>query len=206
MVSQDASAVDGKLRGIASYGRCYDERTDRLAASLAKTGKGPLMGAKADFRNFESVIAAFTAKALAPTPDPVKSAYAALYEKQFRYAFYQDFEPKAPGALAATKNQVPHPTAEPTPAPPAPKPAASAASNAKPGAEPKPVDETTLAKNAFGELLRTMEDDRLHEIHAAFGEILGEHKASPATQLAVYRYAIFVLEPPTATPFSPPPF
>src|SRR5271156_6484285 len=40
-------AVDnpsGILRAIAAYGKCYDERTNHLAASLGKSGKGPLMG------------------------------------------------------------------------------------------------------------------------------------------------------------------
>jgi len=210
VASADAGSPDAKLRGIASYGRCYDARTDRLAASLAKSGKGPLMGARGNFRDFEAAINNFTMKAIDPAApaDPVKSAYAALYEKQFRYEFYQSYEPKPASAPAAAKKPVAQ-TAAPPPTPPAPptaKPPAGAASNARPGAEPKDVDEMTLAKNRFGELLRVMPDDRLHEVHEAFGEILGLHQADRATQLAVYHYAIFVLEPPSTTLFSPPPF
>ena len=43
----------------------------------------------------------------------------------------------------------------------------------------------------------------MHELHRAFGEVIGPHHISEATRLAVYRYAIFILEPPSATPFSP---
>src|SRR5690348_11539006 len=53
IIAMDESTVDGNLRGIRVYGNCYDQRTDRLAASLAKTGKGPLMGARGNFRDFE---------------------------------------------------------------------------------------------------------------------------------------------------------
>src|SRR3984957_8489654 len=53
ITSIDASTADGNLRGIRVYGACYDQRTDHLAASLAKTGKGPLMGVRGNFRDFE---------------------------------------------------------------------------------------------------------------------------------------------------------
>jgi hypothetical protein len=206
IVNADASSADAKLRGIASYDRCYDSRTDRLAASLAKTGKGPLTGARDDFRDFEAAITDFTTKALAPNPDPVKEAYAALYEKQFRYAFYQSYASKSTSAPGTAKKALALSASAPKTAPPAPISPPPVASNAQPGEEPKDVDEMTLAKNRFGELLRPMPDDRLHEIHEAFGEILGMHHADPATQLAVYCYAIFVLEPSSEAPFSPPPF
>ncbi len=104
ITSIDASTADGNLRGIRVYGTCYDQRTDRLAASLAKTGKGPLMGARGNFRDFEQSLQNFTKKALAesePPADAVKSAYAALYEKQFRYAFYQSYDQQAAKPPAA---------------------------------------------------------------------------------------------------------
>ncbi len=85
------------VEAIAAFGKCYDARTDRLAASLAKAGKGPLMGARGDFGDFEQAVKDFSAKALAvsqPPADAVKIAYANLYEKQFRYAFYQGYESK----------------------------------------------------------------------------------------------------------------
>ena len=41
------------LRAIASYGKCYEERTNHLAATLGKSGKGPLMGANGNFRDFQ---------------------------------------------------------------------------------------------------------------------------------------------------------
>ncbi len=46
----------------------------------------------------------------------------------------------------------------------------------------------------------------MHSLHAAFGDILGGYATTPATQLLVYRYAIFLLEQPGSAPFSSPPF
>src|ERR1700756_4367501 len=41
------------IRAITAYGKCYDARTGRLASALAKSGKGPLMGARGNFGDFE---------------------------------------------------------------------------------------------------------------------------------------------------------
>jgi len=49
-------------------------------------------------------------------------------------------------------------------------------------------------------------EEKIHEIHAAFGKVLAGTEGNNETKLAVYRYAIFVLEPPSAEPYSPPPF
>src|SRR5579862_8407074 len=64
VVAIDDSNVDGQLRGIHRYGACYDARTERLAASLGRQGKGPLMGARGNFGDFESALKNFMAKAL----------------------------------------------------------------------------------------------------------------------------------------------
>jgi hypothetical protein len=209
------SSEDGQLRGIRIYGDCYDARTKRLAAALGKSGKGPLMGARGDFKDFESAIKDFTAKALAattPPADALKSAYASLYEKQFRYAFFQSYEPKIASASDAASKTAPHANAAPT----APKHPAPASSDASSKTAPSDADDMTKVKNRFGELLEALPDDKLHALHAAFGNILGLHPTSSATQLALYRYAIFLLEPftsqnsldskPLAKPFSSPPF
>ncbi len=82
------------LQAISTYGKCYEARTTRLAASLAKSGKGPLMGARGNFGDFDRALTDFTAKALAATDPPAdaqKKAYAALYAKQFRYLFYEAY-------------------------------------------------------------------------------------------------------------------
>lgn len=208
----------GLLRAIAAYGKCYDTRTDRLAASLAKSGKGPLMGARGNFRDFDQALQSFTKKALAESQSPadaVKSAYAALYEKQFRYAFYQSYDQPAvkpaPSASAATALPSPKPATQPSAE-------ADAPAIATPPAK-KEVDPVTLAKNHFGELLSDLPDNRMHDIHAAFGQILVLNSVGASMQLAIYRYAIFLLEPPATQPpppqahasnanqpFAPPPF
>lgn len=214
-VGNAESTEDRQLRGIRVYGACYDARTDRLAASLAKTGKGPLMGARGDFQDFEKSIQDFTAKALAavdPPAGPVKSAYAALYEKQFRYAFYQQYVQKTAKPAVVTNKASPSSSTPPA----APKAPGAEPSSSPPETAPIEVDDMNKAKNRFGELLGLLPDDKRHDLHSAFGEILGLHSANNATQLAVYRYAISMLEPPPgsisrasrgpAKPFAPPPF
>jgi hypothetical protein len=68
------------------------------------------------------------------------------------------------------------------------------------------MDEVTKAKNRFGELLGALPDEKLHELHAAFGRVLGLHEVDAATRLAVYRYAVFLLEPSSKEGSYPPPF
>jgi hypothetical protein len=89
---------EAELRAIAAYGKCYDERTARLAASLARRGIGPKKAALANLADLEQKLSDFTAKALADTDPPagnVRAAYAALYQKQFQYEFYESYEEKA---------------------------------------------------------------------------------------------------------------
>lgn len=207
IVAIDDSNVDGQLRGIRRYGACYDARTDALATSLARIGKGPTRTARADFAAFETALKDFTAKAFAdapPQPASQKVTYAGLYEKQFRYLFYQEYQAKtvrvAKPAIPAVKPAYPA-----TPAPPA----ASSRAATPPSAEERArsdADPVTLAKNRFGKLLELLPDDKMHELHRAFGDVIGPHTISEPMRLAVYRYAIFILEPPSATPFAPPPF
>jgi hypothetical protein len=215
MVAIDDSNVDGQLRGIGRYGACYDARTDALAASLARSGKGPAKAARADFAAFESALKDFTAKALeaealtTPLPPvaPVKTAYAALYERQFRYEFYKEYEAKT---MKAAKPATPPAKSPASAAAPTTTPALVVAGPAKPArAEERArsdADPVTQAKNQFGKLLEVLPDDKMHELHRAFGDVIGPHQISETTRLAVYRYAIFLLEPPSVTPPSQPPF
>lgn len=164
------------LRGIASYGECYDERTNRLAATLGKSGKGPLMGTNGNFRDFQKALDDFTMKALAAThkdPGTPSAAFAALYEKQFRYEFYQSFAQKDFLSRSLT---------------------------------PEEFDELPKAKNRFGEVLGLLPDSTLHPVHAAFRQIFDPAPVTNLTKLELYRFAIFALAPAKDKPFSPPPF
>ncbi|MGD1209939.1 MAG: hypothetical protein ABR973_01105 [Candidatus Acidiferrales bacterium] len=201
----------GVLRAIAVYGKCYDARTDSLAAALARSAKGPNKAARADFAAFETALKDFAAKALADAAAPgdeQKKTYAALYEKQFRYEFYHEYEAKIPNAVrpspAATKPSAPAAT------PPVradwPPPADSARAAAAQEQARSDADPMTMAKNHFGKLLDALPDDKMHELHKAFGEVVGPYSISEEMRLAVYRYAIFLLESPSATPSAPPPF
>jgi hypothetical protein len=201
------------IRAITAYGKCYDVRTDQLAASLGRSGKGPLMGARGDFGDLENAIKSFATKAVVesqPPADAVKKAYAALYEKQFRYQFYESYVPK-PAAASSPKTDD---TASTAPSASAgggaavDTAAAAEAKAAKDEADQKKsdADPVTQAKNHFGGLLGELPDTNEHDLHSAFGEILGPNAASPRIQLLVYRYAIFLLEPAGKAPFSPPPF
>jgi hypothetical protein len=78
--------------------------------------------------------------------------------------------------------------------------------NLQPPLSPAEDLQFTKAKNRFGELLGLLPDAKAHQVHAAFGEIVGLHPVSMANKLAVYRYAIFILEPPSGKPFASPPF
>jgi hypothetical protein len=199
--SAESSDSQTTLRAIAAYGKCYDARTDRLAASLGRTGKGPLMGVRGNFRDFETALETFTATALSmaqPPADAVKTAYAALYEKQFRYAFYQSYQQKPVKELPpAAKDAKPAaPGAETT----------AAATTGQPPAATRITDPMTLAKNRFGDFLAALQDDKRREVHLAFGEIFEKGPIADQWKLEIYRYAIFVLESPKDKPFSPPPF
>jgi len=195
---EEGGAPEATVRAIHVYGQCYDARTDRLAASLARSGRGPLMGARGNFRDLEQAIKEFASAALAASNssgDAVKLAYASLYQRQFRYEFYSSYQPKNPKAE-------PEPAKKPvTPAPPA-----GAAQPVTQPAEPPQVSEMTKAKNRFGELLDALPVDQMRDIHRAFGKIFAGGPVSDEMKLAIYRYAIFCLEPPIAPPFAPPPF
>lgn len=207
-----ASSEQKTVRAIAAYGKCYDARTDRLAASLAKSSAGPLMGARANLRDLQQALDAFTSKALAatdPPADAAKTAYAQLYEKQFRYEFLQSYEkPSAKSPGTATKG-APAAASWKQPANSGATASSASANATTPASEPNAPGEknpVTMAKNHFGELLDALPEDKEHQLHAAFGDIVGRSQISEAMRLEIYRYAIFLLEAPSATPFSPPPF
>lgn len=172
-------AVDnpsGILRAIAVYGKCYDERTNHLVSSLGKMGKGPLMGANGNFRDFQKALDDFTVRALAAThkePGTQPAAYATLYEKHFRYQFYQSY---------AQKDLLSRPLT------------------------PEESDELAKAKNRFAEVLGLLPDETLHPVHTAFRQIFDAAPVSDLTKLELYRYAIFILAPQKDKPSSPPPF
>ena len=173
--SNNAAGVP-TVRAITVYGKCYEARTSQVAASLGKSGRGPLMGALGNFRDFQQALDDFTVKALAASskaPGTQEAAYAALYEKQFRYEFYQKY------ALRLSENR--------------PLTAEEAAEYSK-------------AKNRFGEFLGLLPEDQAHIIHAAFSHIFDSGPVSDVTKLELYRFAISVLESPKDKPFSAPPF
>jgi hypothetical protein len=205
-----SSDQDKSLRAIAAYGKCYDARTDRIAASLGRRGAGPMMGGRAAFRDFEQSLKKFETQALTmsdPPANDAKKAYAALYEKQFRYAFFKSAE-EATEKPAPTKTTASTKSAAKRPAP-ANANRATNNTNAPPNNDTSAapdVDEITKAKNRFGELLDALTDDQMHALHSAFGDIVSGGELNGITRLAIYQYAIFLLEPASAQPFSPPPF
>jgi hypothetical protein len=171
-----STSADDTIAAINTYAKCYDARSSHLAASLGKAGKGPLMGASGNFRDFQAALKDFSAKALAdtiPPADPVKTAYASLYALQFRYEFLQGY---------ATKKDAQSGTLT-----------------------PDQDDEMAKAKNRFGELLGLLKMAQFHEVHLAFSKVL-DSQINDVTKLEVYRYGIFLLARPGEKPFSPPPF
>ena len=169
---------ENTVRAIAVYRDCYEARTDRLAASLGKapggTPPGAVASAVANFRTLDSAVKIFVAKALAstdPPADAVKSAYAALYEKQFRYDFYRTFEQKT----------------------------------LPPASSPEELEAVGEAKTEFGKQLNALPADKMRDVHAAFSRIF-DTSVSDSAKLVLYRFAIFCLEKPSATPYSRAPF
>lgn len=174
--SDHSTSPNDTIAAINTYAKCYDARSNRLAASLGKAGKGPLMGANGNFRDFQAALKDFSAKALAdtnPPADPVRTAYAALYALQFRYEFLESYSRKKDAQSGALT--------------------------------PDQDDEMAKAKNRFGELLGLLKMDQFHEVHSAFSKVL-DSQISDVTKLEVYRYGIFLLARPGEKPFSPPPF
>jgi hypothetical protein len=174
-IAKKSGDTQSKLRAVAAYGKCYDARTDQLAATLAKSGTGPLTKANENFHDFDQAVTNFVAKGLAitdPPADELKSAYAALYEKQFRYEF-----------LRARRQKISHPNP----------------------LTPEELEETGNAKTQFGQELDALPIDKMRELHAAFSKMF-DAPLSDSMKLQIYRFAIFVLEPPSAKPFAPPPF
>jgi hypothetical protein len=225
------SAQDGPLRGIRKYGTCYDARTDALALSLARSGKGPSKAARDEFASFEKDLQDFTEKALAaaaaphpeaeasfkPLPPGVsKAAYASLYEKEFRYEFYQEYraktarpvkavasmsKPTTTGAGSSTNAAAAGPTGASATAANSSRHEATAEERAQSDADP-----VTQAKNKFGKILEVLPDDQMHEIHRAFSEVIGRHSISESMRLSTYNYAIYILQAAGAAPAEPPPF
>jgi hypothetical protein len=174
--SAKTNGSSGTLRAIAAYEKCYVARTTFLAAALGKSGRGPLMGASGNFRDFQSALDDFSAKALAAAnkqTGSTEAAYAQLYEKQFRYEFYRNYSQKNSQSHQLT---------------------------------PEESEQYSKAKNRFGELLGLLPDETAHAVHAAFSTIFSGAPVDDLTKLEVYRYAIFLLESPKDKPFSPPPF
>jgi hypothetical protein len=213
------------IRAIGVYGKCYDARTNHLAAALGRAGKGPLMGARGDFGDFEKALKDFEAAALAnvqPPASEAKKAYAALYEKQFRYEFYLSYTPAAQAHTAPPSSAKQSSSSATTKsAPPASKAGPGESSSVRPSEEkstsaaeevggPTSADDTdeqfTKAKNRFGQLLEALPEDNARAIHSAFGNMLGGYEVGQETRLNVYLYAIYLLEPESAKPFAAPPF
>lgn len=213
------------IRAIAAFGKCYDARTNHLAATLGRAGKGPLMGARGDFGDFEDALKNFEAAALEnvqPPASEMKKAYAGLYEKQFRYAFYVSYTPAAhPAATPAPSAKQSSSSTTTKSAPPASKAGAAESSSVRPdGAKPPSAadevggetsandtaEDFTKAKNRFGQLLEALPEDNARSVHSALGSLLGAYEVSQETRLNVYLYAIYLLEPESAKPFAPPPF
>jgi hypothetical protein len=141
-VAAHSSSQDDTLKAIDIYSKCYEARTNRLTATLNKSGKGPLMGANGNFRDFQAALKSFTTKALAdtvPPGDALRTAYASLYALQFRYEFLERYAHPDPNASTLTADQ---------------------------------ADEMSKAKNRFGELLGLLKTDQFHEVHSAFSDVL----------------------------------
>ena len=212
----DASPEQAKtVRAITLYGKCYDARTDRLAAALGRKGCRPA-DKRARVPPIEPALQNFTAKALAANDPPVnalKSAYATLYEKRFRYEFYEAYENRvAKPAVAKTvtgKSSAAKPAEAKSPASATPNdaaaPKAETASAGNSQQTAAPPDPMTAAKNRFGELLDALPDDKMHALHSIrrYRQPRRDERRNGTCRLSL---CDFLAGPENAEPFSPPPF
>ena len=123
-----------------------------------------------------------------PPADALKSAYAQLYEKQFRYEFYQSYEKppaKSPAAPAA-KNPPASPAAAANSS--AVPPSATSAANATASNAPGDANPVSMAKNHFGELLDALPEEKEHSSTPP-SATYGRSQITEAMRLEIYRYA-----------------
>jgi len=78
-------------KALSQYGNCVDQDTQQLHTTMLKTNNYPLMGANGDFQDFSAALNNFTEIALKLKQDKILSAYAHLYQKQFKLLFYADY-------------------------------------------------------------------------------------------------------------------
>ncbi len=114
--------------------------------------------------------------------------------------------PPAPAPQRMPLAGVPEVIPGATVATPTPPTAATPAKAADAVPAPKEFDPFTKAKNHFGELLGMLPEDKIHEVHSAFGKLFGGNPVSEDLKVDVYEYAIFLLERPSDQKFAPPPF
>jgi hypothetical protein len=176
--SARGATPEATVRAVHVYGQCYDARTDRLAVSLGKSGRGPRMVARKEFTKLEEALNDFSEKALAATDPPadmVKTAEAELYKKHFRYLFYGDY------VEHLSHDEIFSATSE-------------------------DAGDIGKAKNHFGELLDTLPGDKLRQVHEAFAIVLNQAAFGKNMKLQIYLYAIYCVDPSSAAPLSHPPF
>jgi hypothetical protein len=164
-------------QGLAIFGDCYDKRTDDLAASLTKSGKGPLMGGLGNLQDMQTDLQNFTTQALAATASDgtysrIRAAYAMLYQKQFRYLFYAGYmSPDTEVPVASDPQQL------------------------------------NQAKERLGELISQYKGKQGENLQDAFDTFrTSAIEGCGIPELQVYEYAISILQSPSDPPFSRPPF
>lgn len=86
-----------KVKAILRYEHCFNEALKTRKVVLDRSGKGPLMGAMGNYRDFQNALKDFThiaIRACGQSGDRVRiqRAYAYLYQLRFQDLFYRQFE------------------------------------------------------------------------------------------------------------------
>lgn len=162
---------------IKLYSDCYTSKINVLSNWLAKSGRGPLMGANGDFHDMENALNTFTKTALAATAgggsyDAIKAAYAYLYALQFSYDFYEQYV---------------HPE--------------------KNIHDDDHSSDVLKANSYLQDSIDKLPENRREGVQASFYAFeTAAVRVNGLSILKVYQYAIFILQSPEDQPYSPPPF
>jgi hypothetical protein len=181
-------STDAIELALARYGDCYDAATDALAKAVARGGDEQRRGAPDCLPALQRALEGFTEYALGAaltggTYSRVATAYATLYEKQFRRLAWEAARP-APVAAGAD------------------------ASAATPAAARATSDGARLAaaRSRLTALLDAATPRLRADLAERFGALVEAAKRCDISLAPVYEFAVSLLQSPADPPFAPPPF
>lgn len=83
-------------QAIHEYGQCYQQKTKAIDKALGADGRGPLMGVRGNFQDFQQALTQFENYALQTTAtggsyDALQAAWIKLYSLKFAREFFESY-------------------------------------------------------------------------------------------------------------------